>query len=258
MNYLPEDILTSDGFLQAFPRNYYKTDVLVWGRPIEWRGRIHEPPVGRQVLALAGHSDFPLTDEIVKKYPAMRWFASNTQSITAYGLPLGITNDTDETPVHRIYGNKQIMIDAIRQPVTYKNLCYMNFVIDTFPSVRAPLFERMKDKPWVTVGTPVATMEGRKAFLEDIRSHTFVLCPRGNGIDTHRLWETLYMGSIPVVVYDSAHKDWTDLPILFIQDWAQVTEEFLRAEYTRILGTRWNLSKLKMSYWIEKIKNASR
>lgn len=30
-------------------------------------------------------------------------------------------------------------------------------------------------------------------------NYQFVFCPRGNGIDTHRFWETLYRGSIPVV-----------------------------------------------------------
>ena len=37
--------------------------------------------------------------------------------------------------------------------------------------------------------------------------HNFVLAPWGNGIDTHRFWEILYSGSIPVtkkhIIYDS-------------------------------------------------------
>lgn len=31
------------------------------------------------------------------------------------------------------------------------------------------------------------------------QSHSFIAAPRGNGVDTHRLWETLYRGSIPIV-----------------------------------------------------------
>lgn len=30
-------------------------------------------------------------------------------------------------------------------------------------------------------------------------NHRFVLCPRGNGVDTHRFWETLYRGAVPIV-----------------------------------------------------------
>jgi hypothetical protein len=31
------------------------------------------------------------------------------------------------------------------------------------------------------------------------QSHSFIAAPRGNGVDTHRLWETLYRGAIPLV-----------------------------------------------------------
>jgi hypothetical protein len=32
-----------------------------------------------------------------------------------------------------------------------------------------------------------------------ISQHRFVLCPRGNGMDTHRFWEVLYAGGVPIV-----------------------------------------------------------
>ena len=32
-----------------------------------------------------------------------------------------------------------------------------------------------------------------------IQKYSFVLCPRGNGIDTHRVWETLCANNIPIV-----------------------------------------------------------
>jgi len=37
------------------------------------------------------------------------------------------------------------------------------------------------------------------AFPDLLRRARFVLCPRGNGIDTHRFWEALVCGAIPVV-----------------------------------------------------------
>ena len=49
----------------------------------------------------------------------------------------------------------------------------------------------------------------------------FVACPRGNGLDTHRFWETLYRGSIPIVK-DST---WARLiarlgiPLLMVPEW---------------------------------------
>jgi len=39
-----------------------------------------------------------------------------------------------------------------------------------------------------------------KEYLEELASHQFCLCVRGNGIDTHRFWEALYLGVVPVVI----------------------------------------------------------
>lgn len=39
-----------------------------------------------------------------------------------------------------------------------------------------------------------------EAYLEEVASSEFSLCIRGNGLDTHRMWESLYMGTIPVIV----------------------------------------------------------
>ena len=37
------------------------------------------------------------------------------------------------------------------------------------------------------------------AYYKKVAAHKFVVAPRGNGIDTHRLWEALYLGCVPVV-----------------------------------------------------------
>ena len=93
--------------------------------------------------------------------------------------------------------------------------------------------------------------------MRDIKSSKFVLCPRGNGIDTHRIWESLYMGSIPIVIYENAHQLFTDLPILFINDWDEITYDLLNNKYEEINSQTWNYDKLKIDYWekfiIEKI-----
>jgi hypothetical protein len=54
----------------------------------------------------------------------------------------------------------------------------------------------------------------------------YVACPRGNGIDTHRFWEALYRGSVPIVKKDKWSKSLTELDIPFIEvdDWDVVPE----------------------------------
>jgi hypothetical protein len=65
------------------------------------------------------------------------------------------------------------------------------------------------------------------------------------------------MGSIPIVRKDIAHSDWTDLPILFVDSWEEVTEERLRNELIRFQTTQWNKEKLFIGYWVERIRNES-
>ena len=94
-------------------------------------------------------------------------------------------------------------------------------------------------------------MEGRKKYLIDITKSIFVLCPRGNGIDTHRMWETLYMGSIPIVLYSDAFASFIGLPILFINDWKEINEVFLREKIVEIKSRKWMFDKLYLDYWIK-------
>jgi hypothetical protein len=251
-----DDVVCTDRYLQAFPNNYSKTDVFYHHPPIGWRGKQVYPPSFRQTLIVSGHSDYPITDQLARRYPNSKWFSVNTQSSQVTGIPLGITNDTNESSLHRIYGNIPMMLEVAQTPREIKNLVYLNFKVETYPHERQLIQNMFQSKSWVTCGTPVDTFEGRKEFLKEIRNHDFVLCPRGNGVDTHRLWETLYMGSIPIVKNDIAHSEWQDLPILFINNWNEITEERLLAEKKRIESTNWNFEKLRVGYWIDRIRRS--
>jgi hypothetical protein len=68
------------------------------------------------------------------------------------------------------------------------------------------------------------------AKFSDITSqYLYVACPRGNGTDTHRFWETLYRGSIPVI----KRSKWSEsiqklnIPLIQLSNWD--FEEFIEA-----------------------------
>lgn len=66
-------------------------------------------------------------------------------------------------------------------------------------------------------------------YFNLVRKYKYVLCLEGNGYDTHRIWETLYLESFPVVLNTSwsASLNYLDLPILGINRIADVNEELL-------------------------------
>jgi hypothetical protein len=250
-----EDIISQDGFVKICNDNdicYIKTDFFYLGCQFSWRGNFHPKKVSP--ICVIGHSDYPVTDDITNKFDMVFCINRQTSNENTYGLPLGITSDCDDSSKHRILGNKDIMIEVINEYIPKNNLVYLNFSIDTFPVLRNQVFNTFKDKTWVKIGETIFTIEGRKKYLQEIKSSKFVLCPRGNGIDTHRIWEALYMGSIPIVIYEDAHHLFTDLPILFIDDWNEINEDFLNQKYDEMSIVDWSYDKLKLSYWENFIK----
>jgi hypothetical protein len=61
------------------------------------------------------------------------------------------------------------------------------------------------------------------------REFLFIACPRGNGTDTHRFWETLYRGSIPVVTKSRWSDSIKELGIPFVELSNWDFEELLQA-----------------------------
>ena len=247
------DIITTDGYLKFCLDNnicYIKTDYFKIGK-FNWRGNLHPNIISKQ--AVIGHSDYEINDDIANMFEKVFCINKNTNNINVYSLPLGITNDCDDSELHKIYGNKEIMVKISKETINKDNILYLNFNINTHID-RVDIYNHFSHLNFIKTGIIVNTIDGRGKFLRDIKSSKFVLCPRGNGIDTHRLWETLYMGSIPVVKYEITHDCVKDLPILFIDDWNQLNESFLNNKYEEMINKKWNMEKLKISYWNEYIK----
>jgi hypothetical protein len=64
----------------------------------------------------------------------------------------------------------------------------------------------------------------------------YALCPRGCGVDTHRFYECIYLGCVPIVlrthtVFDRLYAPDTGFPCLVVERWADVTEELLNQSY---------------------------
>jgi hypothetical protein len=52
-----------------------------------------------------------------------------------------------------------------------------------------------------------------------------MLCPRGNGRDTLRVWESLYLGRLVVALRGSTLDSlYEGLPVLLLDEWAQLFE----------------------------------
>jgi hypothetical protein len=88
-----------------------------------------------------------------------------------------------------------------------------------------------------------------------LRSSKFVACPRGNGMDTHRFWECLYVGAKPVVRIS----DWSTmitrlgLPIIEIEEWNQPDIELKLLGYENAPLNPRAIPSLWWPYWRSEI-----
>ncbi len=123
---------------------------------------------------------------------------------------------------------------------------YSNFNIDTNPKIRKPILEYFKNQNFCY------TVNSKKDYLDyliDVCNSKFILSPQGNGLDCHRTWEALYLGAIPIIKTSSIDQLFENLPVLIINDWADITENFLQEKYKEIKNKTYKLEKLHFDYW---------
>lgn len=263
--FVENDSISSDGYMRfcdSQPNiHYVKRDFLYRGGV--WRKNVVKPFLldrsPRVDAVVLSHSDITTTALDVK---ALRLFGNKAVFGTnctftkdnSWCLPIGLTNDCDDSPVHRILGDTTHLLDALRSiPVrsTFTNSVLLSFNPQTAPKYREHVFSLFNGIRDVTHDIPKNLFSGRREYCNLIRQQDFVLCPRGNGRDTHRLYEALYLGSIPIVKRgDLPQSLLSDFPVWVVDDWIEVLDRDLRSDVrTTILSKRWDVKKLRQSYW---------
>ena len=82
-------------------------------------------------------------------------------------------------------------------------------------------------------------------------THATVLAPRGNGLDTLRAWEALYLGRMVITKNSTLDPVWADLPVWVVNEWSEVSEGGVRDKVREFTAGREKLAtvKLYMFYW---------
>jgi hypothetical protein len=96
-------------------------------------------------------------------------------------------------------------------------------------------------------------------YIDDLKNSYFCASPRGNGIDCHRTWESLYYDCIPIVqkhfIYDSF-----DAPIIQIEKSSDLTHDLLNdlklKHENKII--KFDKKLLTLNYWKQKIENINK
>jgi hypothetical protein len=205
----------------------------------------------KNINLITHQSDEKVNSKIFEKKPKCikNWYGINIghDDKNLIPIPMGLADGYAKKNLHNSdFQNLEFDKFFNKEDVSI----YINFQINTNFTERAKLYKKFRNKSWVFFDDPNLN---KKEYINNLKKSTYVLCPWGNGVDTHRVWETLYAGSIPIVRYHETFKNSLNLPILFVNDYNQLTKDFLDKWYKENKYKNFDFSSLDISWWEEKI-----
>ena len=201
---------------------------------------------------ITGNGDFDVTcvpDFISRR--EIRWFTQNLmipEQKNVHALPAGIEN----IDFGRNGLPKDLKSSHLRE-VSDDRILFGPFG-DTHSSRRHYLKYALERQEIFFV--PPKRVEPAK-MSQITKRFKFVFCPRGNGFDSHRFWETLYRGRYPVVEDSIWSRNMKNLgfPIVVVNDILDVTPDQLKELHiefsANIEPTKYKA--LWMPYWQQRI-----
>ena len=171
---------------------------------------------------------------------------------------------------------KKKIIDRPRMTIEEKNNLPL-LLVAFYPKSRVPDRHNVlstigaippKDQPKMENPWFNETDLSHQEWIDAISQHKFVLAPFGHGLDTHRIYEILLFGGIPVMrkstissCYDDSDNIFNgnsrgSLPIVVLNNWKELTKERLLQEWERISKVpddHWDWKRLAAYQWYDRL-----
>ncbi len=258
---LPEDSYQSKYKGNIIPDNVKNNDkIFVVTDLVKWFFDKVDPTIKNQYTLITGRSDVIVNSEIsnLRSDKVIKWFSTNNTTSDVYSIPLGLDNKTwkfDDNPQADTDLLKFVMNEKIEKDFPL----LVSFNVNTNREERHHAVDILLGLDNITYkkyGEKQRFDEDQlKAFYRLLKSHKFCACPWGNGPDTHRFWQCLYLNTIPIVKRHPAYKEFYGLPVLWIDDWEDLKYINLESEYEKITGNGsypWASEKLWFDHWRKK------
>lgn len=186
--------------------------------------------INYKFILLTHDSDFPIEEkhiEILENPNLVKWFGMNCHIIhkKLHPIPIGIANEIWP------HGNKEILLKIKNENNNKLNFVYCNFDIKTNISERMHALSSLRNLPFIDFESRQLTFE---EYLRKLSTYKYVISPPGNSVDCHRIWEAIYVGTIPICLKSIPLLSFKECPILFINKWSDITYDILYQRYSLI------------------------
>lgn len=184
-----------------------------------------------------------------------RWYCQNCDVTEPNVIPIPIALENSYVFTRDI--KMKYMRNLVEKNIEKKDRIFLCFNPGTNLLQRESAYKYFNGLSWASIMQGQNNINLYRPFFDEMARCAFVLAPDGNGLDTVRLWEALYLGCIPVVKrhpfteYFARH-----LPIMVVDYWSDVTIERLIAFKEKSKTMTYNFDMLVGSYWKKEIERA--
>ncbi len=220
-------------------------------------------------VLVSGDSDMPLTSDvpgfeaILASQYLIGWYAQNLNAggEKLHHLPIGLDYHTgwelkgyyETTELNPIQQEMQL-VSALRSSARsdqreIKAYCNWHFAMR---GNREDCFRRANGS---ACHYPASRVPRSLAWKQQ-SNFAFALCPEGAGMDCHRTWEAILLGSIPIVNRNSISPLFERLPVVIVDDWAEVTDQLLQDSFGRMIHKTYDFSSLFLHHWKSRLSGA--
>jgi hypothetical protein len=220
--------------------------------------------IPHDIILITGNSDYPIDESRFHLKPnnVKKWYTQNAivNDECLIPLPIGLENKLESVrPGHgigyydRVLEKEQLLSRNItKQPI---KKYYSNFNIETNYSYRSKIKSICENSPHIDWEESNLSLT---EFFDKILDYEAIICPIGNGVDTHRLWEVLYSNRTPITIRVGNFKIYElyeKLPVVILDDENDLyNEKLLDNKIKEVKNNQYDMSLLDYSYWETLIK----
>tara|TARA_B100002019_G_scaffold285670_1_gene294980 strand:+ start:1669 stop:2553 length:885 start_codon:yes stop_codon:yes gene_type:complete len=212
------------------------------------------PKINNNFKLVTHNSDINIDFDMKKfvKNKDLEWYAQNLtfvpdSSDKIFPIPIGVENK------HYFKNGILSHFDIKDIKKEYEILCSFN--INTNKK-RIEVLNAIKSSENINF----LRYSNHKEYIRELSKHKFNICPEGNGVDTHRFWESLIVETIPVVLKSEFIENFKryEIPMLCLNSWKDLNK-ISKNELNSFYET--NISNLKFKkfvefdFWIDQINN---
>lgn len=222
--------------------------------------------IDNEIILITGNSDYPILDFHTDNAPKniKVWFAQNALSNNKIIIPIPLGMENKEFSVREGHGVgyyervslKEDLLNRKKDIIPNSEITYANFNVKTNFDYRNRIKKICEDSSHIFWENYNLSLE---TFFDRILEHETVVCPIGNGIDTHRLWEVIYSNRIPITIKVGDYNIYNlykELPIVILENEKQLYDrDLIKEKILEIRRKDHNIQLLDINYWIDKIKN---